>query len=1060
VFLRKSILNKFLLSTLLVMLVASAATAYLSHITNRDAVADMARQLRIERSKFIQKHLENFLAEPQRVLGDIAQEIGEFGFENHLPHYWERVFLRHSISYGSFASLYFGNPDGGVVTGGHDGTKNNPYYMETDGFVAGTLRKFAVAENGSRGKELLALPDFDARSRPWYRAAAEGDDRRWGDVYVLFTGHDMSLPAVRAVHDENGKLIGVLGADTFLASLRKFLAELHEDSAGITYVIDEKGFLIASSTDEVPFERDGAGRATGRRLAARDSQVPFIRESARAIEQTYSNLGSMVGRATVRAAVKKQTEEFEIAFYKDQSGLNWTIVTMIPDATLMERVYAGDRKLMILTVIGLVMLAGAAYFLARSVTRPIERLGIAAKAVADGDFSQQIDIRRDDEIGELADSFNRMIARLRELFKDREIASEHAETSEARMRDFASSSSDWFWEMDADLRFTFFSPQYSRNSSASGRAELGMTRWDLADPADTETDWDGHRATLAARRPFRDFEYPSISQKGRIWLSVSGVPVFDESGKFTGYRGSSSDITERKSDETRLRFHAQLVELLSEGVNVTRVADGIIVYTNSQFDKLFGYEHGEMVGKSVSLLNAVAGEKPEETMRRINGIVGATGGWHGEMRNLRKDGTTFWSEVSVARMDHPEYGPIGITVRTDITERRESEERLRQAQRMEAVGQLTGGIAHDFNNLLAILLGNAELLENAFETGTPAASSVQAIKRSVERGSALTGRLLAFSRRQVLAPVDVDVMILLRDIEEMLGRTLGEDIELEISGDPGLWPARVDVGQFENAVVNLAINARHAMPRTGVLTIAARNVPAATLGKELPGDIELEQVDYVAVSVSDTGVGMPPDVVARAFEPFFTTKEVGKGSGLGLSMVYGFVKQSGGTVTIKSEVGAGTSVTIYLPRAETRPLNPAEPKPQVAAGGSEHVLVVEDDDLVRETIVSFLTSAGYRVSEAADADIALALVEGGNLPDLLLSDVVLRGRMSGPELAEELVRDHPELRVLLVSGYTRDSFVANYDLPANVHLLKKPFSRLDLLKLVRSGLESQPSPVG
>ncbi|MFO1338716.1 MAG: ATP-binding protein [Burkholderiaceae bacterium] len=378
--------------------------------------------------------------------------------------------------------------------------------------------------------------------------------------------------------------------------------------------------------------------------------------------------------------------------------------------------------------------------------------------------------------------------------------------------------------------------------------------------------------------------------------------------------------------------------------------------------------------------------------------------------------------------------------------------RLTQSQRLEAVGQLTGGVAHDFNNLLTVVLGNAELLVE--QTGDDALKHqlAQMIRAAALRGAGLTRQLLAFARKQALAPAPVDVGQLVRALEPMLARTLGEHIRIEVEGG-GAWPAMVDPGQLENALLNLCLNARDAMPGGGRLTMSIEN---ATLAADQAG-ADVQAGDYVLLKVCDTGHGIAPEHLGKVFEPFFTTKARGKGTGLGLAMVYGFLKQSGGHVAVESRVDAGTCVKLYLPRAASAPAVPAPPPDEVPApaGGHETVLVVEDEALVRRYACSELQRLGYRVLEADGGDSAMAFIDAGEDIDLLFTDVVMPG-LSGPELAAAVRLRRPGMPVLFTSGYNEEAFGAANGNGPEGPLLSKPYHRADLARMVRQALAGAP----
>jgi signal transduction histidine kinase/CheY-like chemotaxis protein len=389
----------------------------------------------------------------------------------------------------------------------------------------------------------------------------------------------------------------------------------------------------------------------------------------------------------------------------------------------------------------------------------------------------------------------------------------------------------------------------------------------------------------------------------------------------------------------------------------------------------------------------------------------------------------------------------------DITDLRAAEARLRQAQKAEAIGQLTGGVAHDFNNLLAIIHGNLELINEGIADATLKQMVADAL-RAAARGASLTNQLLAYARQQPLAPKVVQIGKLVRDQTELLRRTFGETIAIQNDIAADLWSARIDPNQLETALLNLAVNARHAMPEGGKLTIEASN---AILDEEYADrNAEVVPGAYVLLAVTDTGTGMTKEVMQRALEPFFTTKAVGQGSGLGLSMVYGFVKQSEGHLKIYSEPGNGTTVRLYLPKAEGAIEASASATESVAiplTSKGEVILVVEDDAMVRALAVRILTGLGYRTVEAQDGAAAIQLLAAAEPVDLLLTDVVLPGGMSGPQLARQAQTERPGLKVLYMSGYTKNAIIHNGVLDEGVHLLAKPFLKQELALQVRRLLD-------
>jgi PAS domain S-box-containing protein len=461
---------------------------------------------------------------------------------------------------------------------------------------------------------------------------------------------------------------------------------------------------------------------------------------------------------------------------------------------------------------------------------------------------------------------------------------------------------------------------------------------------------------------------------------------------------------------------------------------GIVRMFNPACVRLFGYQPEETIGKNVNLLMPLSFE------REHAGIVQEAAG-------RRKDGSTFPMELSVGEAK-PGGETVFVGIIRDLTDRKRTAQQLFQAQKMEAVGQLTGGVAHDFNNLLTVILANADTLFEELSDREDLRPLAEMTRTAAERGAELTNSLLAFSRRQNLEPKAVDINKLVAGMDGLLRRALGENIEIRLVQGAGLWRATVDPGQLESGILNLAINARDAMPEGGRLTIEASNTHIDESYSEAHDEVKPGQ--YVLICVSDTGTGMSDEVAARAFEPFFSTKDVGKGTGLGLSMVYGFVKQSGGHIKIYSEVGDGTTFKIYLPRssmdweaAGTEPVRKAS-----HPTGTETILMVEDNDLVRQHTEKQLQALGYNVLVASDGPAAMKILERGDPIDLLFTDVVMPGGMGGRQLAENAAALRPSLKILFTSGYTENAVVHHGRLGAGAHLLRKPYQRRELaLKL-------------
>jgi PAS domain S-box-containing protein len=532
------------------------------------------------------------------------------------------------------------------------------------------------------------------------------------------------------------------------------------------------------------------------------------------------------------------------------------------------------------------------------------------------------------------------------------------------------------------------------------------------------------------------------------WIARRGEHRLEEGGSGGRFTGVIYDITSAKSNEQELRVLArtleqQVEERTRERDRIwNRARDLFFVMSsewryraiNPAWKDLLGYEEADLIGQAnAGLLHPDDGARIAELAKRV---AAGEALQDVDARLKTKDGQYRWINWTVVPEDGLIYG-LG----RDVTERKELEDQLHQSQKMEAVGQLTGGLAHDFNNMLTGIIGSIDLARRRMAQGRGAEADqfLQAATDASERAAALTHRLLAFSRRQTLDPQHVDANVLISSVEELMRRTLGERVRLVMDLQSDLWATRCDPNQLESAILNLAINARDAMQATGKLIIGTRNQPVPVARKIGPD--EAAPGDYVAISVSDSGTGIPPAIVAKVFEPFFTTKPMGQGTGLGLSMVYGFVRQSGGHVDIDSRLGEGTTITLYLPRAEAETIVEAAPVKAAAApsGAGESVLLVEDDPQVRMLVRVVLDDLGYRILEAEDGPSALAILQSGAPIHLLITDVGLPG-MNGRQLADFARMTSPSLPILFMTGYIADEAERAARLEAGMAMISKPFT--------------------
>lgn len=733
-----------------------------------------------------------------------------------------------------------------------------------------------------------------------------------------------------------------------------------------------------------------------------------------------------------------------IAIAKPITGSPWTIVVEYEsDVAFAQATQFLGRAWLIG---GLALLLGSlgAVLLSVSLTRPLARLTHAAEGVARGDYKQQSGLaRRRDELGRLATAFDSMVARVQESFAARS-------ASEERYRRLFESVPLPQWVYDRDTLRILAVNEAAIEHYGYSRAEfLGMSILDLLPPQDAKR---VSYSTQGDEGQGKDGSRPHVKKDGTlIEVETSGHPI-----DFDGVPARiaiMNDVTARNRAAQAVRQseekYRRLVHEAPIGVTLSSLLGRFIV-VNPRFVSMLGH-HSEEAVLALQPREVYASEEQRQALLarfQERGRIKRE-----EIQLMRKDGTLITTQFTGRLVTDDGTGEQYVEATwEDVTEQRRVERQFQQAQKMEAVGQLAGGIAHDFNNLLTIIISSSDLLLADGAANGTARADIEAIRTAGKSAATLTRQLLAFSRKQVLQPRVMQMNDLLSGTGKLLDRLIGENIELITVLAPDAGTVKVDPGQIEQVIVNLAVNARDAMPNGGRLTIESKNI-------EFSEDLKEHKVlypagKYVSLTVSDTGIGMDSETQSRVFEPFFTTKEPGEGTGLGLATVYGIVRQSGGFISVYSEPGQGTSFKIYFPRVDPiTSLAEEAPRALKPLGGHETILVVEDAPAVRGIIRQVLTRLGYQVLEAHDGESAIALsAKHTGTIDLLLTDVIMP-RMGGRVLADQIAKQRPGIRVLYVSGYTDDAIVRHGVLEPGVNYLEKPFTPDTLAKKVRGVLE-------
>jgi PAS domain S-box-containing protein len=728
-------------------------------------------------------------------------------------------------------------------------------------------------------------------------------------------------------------------------------------------------------------------------------------------------------------------------------GAGLTVLFAAQYSSLDPGVAAVNRSALIGGGLAVLLAILLALLLARSLSRPLVQITEAAKGLSHGEL-KELPAGGGAEIRILSETFAGMAAELKakQAMLENTIASIGDPVIVADERGkivVANAAARRLLEIDPGAdpakvvrKFSFFQPDgvtpLPLSSSALARALRGESVDDLEFIVKPED--------------------PAVS----AYIVANARPLRDENGTLRGAVTVFRDITEQR------RAHQSLVESEQMAQAIVNTAldafvqgdeNGTILEWSPKAEAMFGWTRAEVLGlRTHDVL--VPEHKRAENQKRgrqfLKEVDAGVPGWRFEAPRLHRDGSELLVEVSLTGRRRGSGYVINAFFR-NVTGDRAVEEQLIQAQKMESVGQLTGGIAHDFNNMLTVITGTIEILAEGVRDRPDLARIVALISDAADRGAKLTANLLAFARKQPLRPTRTDVNALVSEAAGFLTQTLGRQIEIQTNLSDYLWPSYIDPGQLSSALVNLGINARDAMPDGGKLTFTTNNItldrPASTArGVDHPGD-------YIVAEVTDTGTGIPDAIRDRIFEPFFSTKETGQGTGLGLSMVFGFAKQSGGTIEVRSEPGRGTSFRIYLPRAEEGGLQLPPAEHALSPGGAETILCVEDDASVRAYVIVQLKSLGYNVLVASNAAEALAIADSGAEFDLLFTDIVMPGKLNGRQLADAMVSRRPSLRVLFTSGYTYDALARHGKVSSDIRLLVKPYRRAELARMLRLCLD-------
>ncbi len=907
-----------------------------------------------------------------------------------------------------------------------------------------SLRLIGVADNG---REIVRIdrsgPDggvhvaTDAELRqvgdtPWFRDTMK---LHAGEVYVSPVALSerngvIEAPAVpvmrvaRQVFGPDGKPFGIVIVNVDMRpALDRVRASARPNE--MVFVIDAAGNYLVHPDSAREFAAQRGVKAN-----AWPADMPWFADNIGASQSTSRVAPDARGAATGVALAPALL-----------AGRQWVgIVEGVPHDVFLSPAATVRNTSLLVGLVAMLCAGLLALVVARSLTRPILQLTAAVEASGRPD-APPIPVDAPGETGVLARAFARAI----------EEANAKAAALEERRRIFETSQ-DLILVLDAAGHLVQISPSCEAILGYRPEEMIGRSGVEFIHPDHLQKSQEEMRALRrGARAKISDTR--CIHKDGReVWLSWLG----SWSEPMKRYFFVGRDMTESRLAQESLRESAELSHNIintSLDAFVQMNETGTITDWNSQAEKLFGWSRSEAVGQKLGAL--IVPEQHRAAHRAGLERFLRTGaaniiGRRVEIDALRRDGAEFKVELSVTQLKRRDDVLFNAFIR-DLTARIAAEERIRQSEKMEALGPLTGGIAHDFNNILTVITGTIEILAGAVAREPQLAAITRMIDEAAARGADLTQHLLAFARRQPLQPREIDINLLIVDTAKLLQPTLGEHIEIETVFKDEPCTAIVDPNQLATAVINLALNSRDAMPNGGKLILetglAYLDEAYASINDDVrPGT-------YAMIAVSDTGYGIPAGILDRVFDPFFTSKGPGKGTGLGLSMVYGFIKQSAGHIKVYSEEGQGTTIRMYLPPGSGAGLAAEGSADSELEGGSETILVVEDDRLVRGYVLAQLHSLGYVTLNAANAAEALALAAKNPGFDLLFTDVIMPGSMNGRQLADTIRKDRPMLKVLFTSGYTEDAVIHHGRLDSGVLLLAKPYRKADLARMIRRALE-------
>lgn len=1053
-------LDKFSLKTVLIVpfialtFLAVGLAGYLSFQSGKEAVNDVAYQLRKEITHRIEDHLASFLTTPMQINEINADAIHQGLLNTADPQAMERHFWHQIRAFNTVTSIYMGSVEGGLVNSGREGAGGAQYVIATDNFKKGAFKKYATDSSGNRTELMVTVPDFDARTREWYRYAVGTGSAVWSPAYILFTGQDMAVAASRPVYDTKNRIAGVVSVDIFLSHIGHFLANLTIGKNGHAFIIERSGLLIASSSSEKPFTEPGD--TPQRRIHASESTTPIIRHAAESLIRHTGRDYAVVDEQNVEFQLEGQRHFLQVSPLIIGNGLDWLIVVVVPESDFMERIDAINLVTISLIAATLLIIMAIGYLTATRITNPILRLNTSALALAKGEWERELPRQsRFFEINTLIQSFHKMASQLQEMLNDlnqenavRTQAESALRKSEAHLRTLIETIPDLIWLKNPDGVYLACNPKFERFFGAKEADIVGKTDFDFVDE-ELATFFQQHdQAAMAANRPTMNEEEVTYADDGhRELLETIKTPMYDSEHNLIGVLGVARDITHRKESEESLRREKEFSEMTlhaqKDAFFLYDPLTGKAIRWNSAFRNITGYTDAEIESMPApqSYFSQAELEKMEGFLQ--SDLKAGTGSI--ELELTRKDGVQIPTEYSVSFIHAEDGAPHYIMlIGRDMRDRKMIEAQLQQTQKMDAIGTLAGGIAHDFNNVLGVITGNITYALSLLNREEELFKVLSEIKKGAAQAQKLTQQLLTFAKGGAPIKKVTDLNPLIHESSQFVTRGSKSKCTYDLS--PDLWPADVDEGQISQVIHNLVINSNQAMPDGGIIAIETKN-------KVIHGDetLSLHEGLYILITVKDQGTGIPKEHIEKIFDPFFTTKQ--KGSGLGLATSYSIIKKHGGDIAVHSEPGSGTTVRVYLP-ASSKAMEKKQEKTVVSHTGQGRILIMDDQEPILAMVSRMLNHMGYQTEEATDGAQAIKMYREAfhsHTPfDLVILDLTIPGGVGGIRTIRELLKIDPRVKAIVSSGYSNDPIMSNYHDYGFCGVVPKPYSINEIARLLNT----------